>query len=499
MKHLLLLLGLLLAPLPAAAELRFFGDLLLSRGVENYLATEGEGTLRSALAPFWQDDAIRLVNLEGALGEESACAERPQPCFTVKAERLPLLDPFDVVSLQNNHALDGGPLGLRRTLHALQQRQVRPLGDQDFTALLPTPQGNFGVVAITDVINAPSDRKHVVAADSPEVLAAIRRLRREAALVAVYVHWGRELLPVATQRNRELARSFLAAGADLVVGTHPHVTGPVECLDGKPVIHSLGNFLFDQKFAATKRGAVLACNIETGELRCRLEGHQTAENSYLPVPLVGEYAEGNAILAACTPSVTPSWSGIFTADRRKKRLEIHRDLQRPKLATLRLYDLDSNRLETETPAMPVVRVQLVDLNRDGIQEVFLLQQIYSGLDREVAKRVYLYSFDGPFHALWRGSALSRPLHDAVFVEQSGADPLLVALHSSDAFIRREKNSRGRVVMGYRWNGFGFTGLGSTRLSTPADAIDYRKKRLRLTNGKALLAELDPAPLRKLGY
>lgn len=496
MSRLILLLGLLLIPLPVAAEFRFFGDLLLSRGVENYLGTAGEGAMRTALAPFWKEDAIRLVNLEGALGEESACAERPQPCFTVKAERLPLLDTFDVVSLQNNHALDGGPLGLRRTLHTLQQRHLHPLGDQDFTALLPTPQGNFGVVAITDVVNAPSDRKHVVAAESPEVLAAIRRLRREAALVAVYVHWGRELLPVATQRNRELARSFLAAGADLVVGTHPHVTGPVECLDGKPVIHSLGNFLFDQKYAATKRGTVLACNIETGVLRCRLEGHQTAENSYLPVPFAGGYAKENADLAACTPPVVPTWSGVFTADRKKKRLELHHDQQRPQLATLRLFDLDSNRSEAESPAMPIVRVQPVDLNHDGIQEVFLVQQIYSSFDREVAKRVYIYSFDGPFHALWRGSALSRPLLDAVFVEQNGAEPLLVALHSSDAFIRREKVANERLVMGYRWNGFGFTGLGTTRISVPADTIGYRKNKLYLSIGSTIFTEFDPTLLRR---
>jgi len=59
------------------------------------------------------------------------------------------------------------------------------------------------------------------------------------------MHWGWELNPRPTERQRQLARTMIDAGADAVVGGHPHVTQGVEIFRGKPIVYSLGNFLFD--------------------------------------------------------------------------------------------------------------------------------------------------------------------------------------------------------------------------------------------------------------
>jgi len=489
-----LLLGLFLlfcTNLASAQGFRFYGDFLLSRGVEKFAAENGATPVRKALAPFLARDAVHVVNLEGAAGDAGHCAEGHHPCFATKPDLLDLLSGFDVVSLENNHALDLGPAGLWKTIRELQKRNIVPLGGKDFSTLIPTDDGNLGIVAVTDVVNAPGDRRSVKLADTPDVLKEIRRLKERATAVAVYVHWGRELLPVATERMRDLARKYVAAGADVVVGTHPHVKGSVACVEGKPVVWSLGNFLFDQKYETTKKGAVLDCDIGGDDkLRCTLVGHETSFNSYLPwVSPGGPYRAENRVLAACTPAVNRRWTGKFTIDKREKSLVLKREGTVNSLSFLELYDLLSGRREAKTPPMPIRKVQTVDLNGDGIREVLLIQDIYSSFDRETAKRVYLYSLDGGFHALWRGSALSRPLLDAAFVPGSKGKPLLVALHSADSFLARNPKCEDRLVMTYRWNGFGFTGIKELRGEKHSDGVEYAKGRLRLLRKGGIVSEI----------
>jgi len=464
-----------------ALDIRFYGDLLLGRGVGKFVAQKGKDPVRQALAPFLAPDAIHVVNLEGAAGDLSGCALGKELCFAASPGLFDLLDGFHVVSLENNHSLDLGPSGLRKTVRLLKGRDIVPLAGKGFSTVIVTEKGNMAVVAVTDVLNSPRDRARLAMADSPEVLKEILRLRERSTVVAVYVHWGRELLPVATERMQSLARNYLDAGADIIVGTHPHVAGNVSCVQGKPVVWSLGNFLFDQKYRSTKKGAILQCRIgEDDRLRCALSGHETPMGSYLPHASAADpFRAENASLTACAPALTPTWTGVFTRDKREKRLYLKKDPGTAALSRMEMYDVKSGRREARTPPMPIRKVQSIDLNGDGIREIMLLQNIYSRLDREIAARVYLYSLDGGFHALWRGSALSRPLLDAVFVREGNGKPFLIGLHSADSFLARDRRCKGRIVMSYRWNGFGFTGRKELKVKDSCDGLSYDGRKLKL--------------------
>ncbi len=399
--------------------------------------------------------------------------------------------PFDVVSLQNNHALDLGSQGLQETLHSLNERNVIALGGSSYSTIVQSQNGNIGIIAVTDVVNASGDRKHVTEADSEDVLSEIRRLKQQVTLLAVYIHWGRELDPVPTRRMKNLASKYIRAGADLIVGTHPHVFGNVECIDGKPVVFSLGNFLFDQKYAETKKGAILDCTVnEESKLACTLVGHETSSNSYLPKLVDGEsYREENEVLASCTPAVERTWTGLFTKDGKVKRLMQKKESPSSLLSHIEMYDLESGRREDKTPPMPIVKIQPVDLNADGIEELLLLQNIYSSIDKEVAKRVYIYSLNRKFHALWRGSALSRPLVDVTFVRRKNERPVLVALHTPDSFLVRKQEQYRRIVMSYRWNGFGFDGIRQRSIEGAFDTILYSKSKLSLCRQGTVSAQM----------
>jgi poly-gamma-glutamate capsule biosynthesis protein CapA/YwtB (metallophosphatase superfamily) len=92
---------------------------------------------------------------------------------------------------------------------------------------------------------AGTDRPGIAWADEEIMVAAVADARREADIVIPYMHWGQEQSAQAHARQRALARRLIAAGADAVVGTHPHLRQDTEIIDGKPVIYSLGNFVFD--------------------------------------------------------------------------------------------------------------------------------------------------------------------------------------------------------------------------------------------------------------
>ena len=247
----------------------------------------------------------------------------------------------------------------------------------------------------------------------------------------------------------------------------------------------MGNFLFDQKYEETKSGAVLNCAIsKTSFLKCKLIGTQTPANSFLPKQIKTDpYQNENKVLGACQPSVQQTWAGVFTGDNRTKRLLLKTDEENKNMSYLELDDLATGNREVRTPVMPILKLQPVDINNDGIAEIMLIQNIYSSLDNEVAKRVYIYSFDQKFHALWRGSALSRPLLDAILVKPANNKPVLVALHTADSFLVRNPSTPGRIIMSYHWNGFGFSGVKQLKAEKSSSRLSFAKDEIKLIDEK----------------
>jgi len=93
-----------------------------------------------------------------------------------------------------------------------------------------------------------------------DIVAARRDYRAD--IVIPYMHWGWEEEPNPSPRLREFARRMIDAGADMVVGGHPHVTQGAEMYKGKPIVYSLGNFLFNSfDTEATTTGWVLSARI----------------------------------------------------------------------------------------------------------------------------------------------------------------------------------------------------------------------------------------------
>ena len=146
-----------------------------------------------------------------------------------------------LVSLANNHILNFGPVGLTQTKENLNQLGIKYFGDlNESSGMVQNINGKRIATVAYNQFESGSLGK---------TLATINNLINETDAVIVYAHWGTEYDLQQNDRQRSLAHSFCDAGADLIIGSHPHVVQPIEIYDGKPIFYSLGNFIFDQYFS----------------------------------------------------------------------------------------------------------------------------------------------------------------------------------------------------------------------------------------------------------
>lgn len=152
------------------------------------------------------------------------------------------LSAFTHLGVENNHAYDGGAAGQWQTRRVLLEHGLTPV-----TRTLSVTRVGGVPVAWTAFFD---DGR------TPPPLNAVREGTRQARLVVVGVHWGVEYGPV-TERQRHLARALASAGADLIVGSGPHVLQGHEWLGRTLVLYSLGNLLLDQPYPDARVGAVV--------------------------------------------------------------------------------------------------------------------------------------------------------------------------------------------------------------------------------------------------
>jgi poly-gamma-glutamate synthesis protein (capsule biosynthesis protein) len=220
---------------------------------------------------------ITVGNLEGVLSDVYAPPKDPHTLTFVsslKAIDGYLTAGFDALSLANNHAGNAGPGPLTETLAALKKKGILPFGaglqrrEAHSPAIITAKGVRFAFLGYEDVFRhlgypglwVATDTKPGTAdlGDGNEAVRDIWAAHRQADVVVVFPHWGVEYTAVPTQRQREMARRFIDAGADAVVGAHPHWVQAVEFYKGRPIVYSLGNFVFDQMFSIeTRQGIVL--------------------------------------------------------------------------------------------------------------------------------------------------------------------------------------------------------------------------------------------------
>lgn len=270
-----LLIALLLGR-PLQAEpltLIFAGDIMLDDGPGRLIAAGGD-----PLAPF----AAVLKTADYRIGNlECPVAEGGQPfaskifSFRAKPEALRVLaGRFDAVALANNHSGDYGRQAFSETMAHLDNAGIAHFGGGHNLEAAHRPLWiarnglKIAVLAYNEFkprsFEAGPDWPGIAWSEDDHVVADIRAARAAGAdLVIPFMHWGWEKEAQPGERQRQLARKMIDAGAALVVGGHPHVTQGAETYQGKPIIYSLGNFVFDGfDYPEARRGWLLRVKLD---------------------------------------------------------------------------------------------------------------------------------------------------------------------------------------------------------------------------------------------
>lgn len=474
-----------LGPDERPVELIAVGDVMPGRGVASVRSP------LASVAPWLQAADLALGNLEAALvAGEPAPAEGQENYFLVAPPAAATMlagAGFDLLGLANNHTLDAGVAGLSETAGHLLDAGITPLGAGPAgSAYEPTFRELNGVrlafLAFTAVANP--DREHPARTspdtwtpafwDEPLALAAVQSARARADAVVVSLHWGYEYETRPDPAQLRIANSLIAAGADLLLGHHPHAVQPVavgEGPAGSVTAYSLGNFLFDQEQDETRQGLALRAFFDQAGLRAvqalpvaaglhpRLLPVGEAEallSRIVPAPRAHYFAcsrDGCQETAAPdepsapagSASGGPFWSGAIdlTGDGRP-------ELIGRAAGQVTVYDggAAGEAVWQSPPEWRVIDVALGDPNDDGRGELFLALRREDDAGHWRSQPYVVGYRGGAYQLLWGGRAVIAPILEVELgdVDGDGAQELVVL----------EEQEAGATLALWRWQGWTFS-------------------------------------------
>ncbi len=202
----------------------FFGDVMLDRNIKTIIQKTGFDNLLSKIA-----------------GEEKR-----------------FFRGVDIINIANNHNFDQGRNGFEETKKQLQSMDFIFSG---------CPDGEVGecsdtIIKVGDIkIGMMGFSMVYQTFDLIKVEDRVKNLKAATDVVIVNIHWGREYEHDYTKTQKNIAHALVDAGADAIIGHHPHVVQGMETYHGKPIFYSLGNFIFDQYFSEdTQEGLAVGIN-----------------------------------------------------------------------------------------------------------------------------------------------------------------------------------------------------------------------------------------------
>jgi len=268
-----------LIPEPKEAKeikLVFFGDFMVDRGVKSSVEKNFDGDENLLFGPaqdLMKEANIAFLNLEGPISDGgrkvgSIYSFRFNPIYTGVLQNTGI----DIVSFANNHVGDYSIVAFKDTLMHLETAGIKQTGaginysDAKIPKEIIIEETKFCFLGFSDVgpewIKAKDESAGILLASDPEFENIIKSGKLGCDILVASFHWGDEYKKFNT-RQETLAKKAIDAGADIIIGHHPHVIQDIEIYKGKMIVYSLGNFIFDQYFSPeTLEGMNVEINVK---------------------------------------------------------------------------------------------------------------------------------------------------------------------------------------------------------------------------------------------
>lgn len=272
----------------SGATLLFAGDAMQHQAQLDQALLEGGGKRYDYsecfrwIAPAVTEADYAIVNLEVPLGGGPRYSG--YPCFSAPDSYAQALADagFDMMLTANNHCLDSGMKAARRTISALDSLGLDHIGTyhdaSDRESKVPFIKDvngiKFGFLNYTYGTNGipARDGMEVALIDRDRIAKEMKQTRDAGAeILVVTMHWGIEYVLRENAIQRDLAQFLIDNGADMVIGSHPHVIQPMKMVRDErrgqdvPVVYSLGNFISNMKTGDTRGGAYMRVRVERDE------------------------------------------------------------------------------------------------------------------------------------------------------------------------------------------------------------------------------------------
>lgn len=239
-------------------QISFVGDILLAQPLQSKIDSFGIKYIFDKVKNIFKTSDLVMANLESAVADSGTPVNGKQYTFRAKKEILQGLNfaGINLVNLANNHVLDFGREAFEETMDNLSEEKINYVGaglnlQQAFSPFVFKKNKSkvffFGANKIipNESWYAEENKSGIAGVENPDFLINQIKKVDKKALVVVYLHWGEEgkITPNINQRN--LAKRLIDNGADIVVGSHPHVLQGLEFYKDKLIVYSLGNFVFN--------------------------------------------------------------------------------------------------------------------------------------------------------------------------------------------------------------------------------------------------------------
>ena len=240
----------------------FTGDIMLDRGVEELINENNIYFPFQNILQFLKGVDIVCGNLEGPIVCElpDFSPQSLKFAFGTEMSKAVSIAGFNLLSLANNHASDMGIDGFKETKKNLMAYQIHSTGNP----FCEKHDSCNEIFLSDDIIFSAFNRILPFKTKDAEILDAIKELHvnHPEKFIVINIHWGNEYQGHCSNTQRELAHRMIEAGADLIIGHHPHVVQNIENYRDRLIFYSLGNFVFDQYFSEeTQEGLAVGLEI----------------------------------------------------------------------------------------------------------------------------------------------------------------------------------------------------------------------------------------------
>jgi poly-gamma-glutamate synthesis protein (capsule biosynthesis protein) len=455
---LLTLLGLFACQNESKPSLVFVGDAMLGRKVGENIEKKGKEIYINAIQNVLKNYTFKILNLECVFTESNNPRDK-QFVFKVKPDLAEILHQGGIthVITANNHSLDFGLIGFEENQKHLKNVNIIAINDiQHFsnypeTKIMLSKKEVF-IYAISQINDAIADSLVAFNDRFSKLIKTVqeKKASNKNAFIVISLHWGHEYHEKAWEYQRKMAIKLIQAGADALIGHHPHIVQNIEFILNKPVFYSVGNFIFDQNRKNTNKGIAViltfdekenpifrikpflikntiptemneeeSSNFRTEILRISPDIFLEKNNdewllkSKIDHFSLSYYNEIDHYPEKINDTIVQISDTFF-----RGKVHLRRVLKR-QLYEISCIDEKTNQENILGLRYPIYRFAVGDIDGDGGTNIFVGTIKSTKFDPIIKKRLFIYQIkNGEIKPLWLGSQLMTPLCDFKVYEEN---------------------------------------------------------------------------------